>query len=138
VVEGERGTGARARVKGVEVAGKTGTTQVVSLDLIKDMEPEEVPIRYRDHALFVAFAPADDPEITVAVLVEHAGKGGGTVAAPIAQRVLARYFEKHPPGEDEVEIESPATPRIRVEPLPPAAKQPSMRAEAPEQARSEG
>lgn len=94
VVEGEHGTGARARIEGIEVAGKTGTTQVVSLDLVKGLEPEEIPIRYRDHALFAAFAPAQDPEIAVAVLVEHAGGGGGRVAAPIAQRIMARYFEK--------------------------------------------
>jgi penicillin-binding protein 2 len=94
VVQGERGTGARARVEGVVVAGKTGTTQVVSLDLVKDLEDDEIPMRYRDHALFAAFAPAEDPEIAISVLVEHAGAGGGSVAAPIAQRVLARYFEK--------------------------------------------
>ena len=94
VVQGEHGTGGRARVSGVEVAGKSGTTQVVSLDLVKDMEPEEIPIPYRDHALFAAFAPARDPEIAVVALVEHAGEGGGTVAAPIVQKVLAKYFEK--------------------------------------------
>ena len=93
VVHGERGTGARAKVKGVQIAGKTGTTQVVSLRLTEDLEPEDVPIRYRDHALFVAFAPAEAPEIVIGVLVEHAGGGGGSIAAPIAQRVLARYFE---------------------------------------------
>jgi len=107
VVQGERGTGARARVEGVEVAGKTGTTQVVSLDLVKDLEKEDIPVRYRDHALFAAFAPAEAPEIVVAVLVEHAGAGGGAVAAPIAQRVLARYFEKQPGRFDaEVNTES--------------------------------
>jgi len=88
------GTGARARVPGVEVAGKTGTSQVVRLDLVKDLEDDEIPVRYRDHALFAAFAPAEAPEIAIAVVVEHAGKGGGAAAAPIAQKVLARYFEK--------------------------------------------
>ena len=86
---------------GVKVAGKTGTTQVVSFDVVKDMEDDEIPLRYRDHALFAAYAPADAPEITVAVIVEHAGGGGGAIAAPIAQKVLARYFEKHGrPGEE--------------------------------------
>jgi penicillin-binding protein 2 len=88
------GTGARARVPDVVVAGKTGTSQVVRLDLVKDLEDDEIPVRYRDHALFAAFAPAEAPEIAVAVVVEHAGRGGGAAAAPIAQKVLARYFEK--------------------------------------------
>jgi len=103
VVQGEQGTGGRARIEGIEVAGKSGTTQVVSLDLVKDLEPEEIPIRYRDHALFAAFAPAQRPEIVVVALVEHAGQGGGTVAAPIVQKVMARYFQKrrarHAPDE---------------------------------------
>ena len=94
VVHQPRGTGGRARVPGIQVAGKTGTTQVVSLDLVKDLEDDEIPLRYRDHAIFAAYAPAEAPEIVVSVIVEHAGEGGGAAAAPIAQKVLARYFEK--------------------------------------------
>ena len=63
---------------------------------------------FQDHILEHTFAtckqlcsPASDPEIAVAVILEHAGAGGGTVAAPIAQKVLARYFEKHPVVEME-------------------------------------
>jgi penicillin-binding protein 2 len=104
VVNAPRGTGARARVPDVLVAGKTGTTQVVSLALVEDMEPEEIPIRYRDHALFAAFAPSENPEIAVAVVVEHAGGGGGRIAAPIAQKVLARYFEKKKEREATAEV----------------------------------
>ena len=115
VVQEPRGTGARARVPGVTVAGKTGTTQVVSLDLVKDLEDDEIPIRYRDHALFAAYAPADEPEITVVVIIEHAGAGGGAVAAPLAQKVLARYFEKRKSREEsvsfaEASVGTPATP----------------------------
>jgi penicillin-binding protein 2 len=99
VVNDLHGTGGRARVPGVVVAGKTGTSQVVRLDIVKDLEDDEIPIRFRDHALFAAFAPADAPEIAIGVVVEHAKKGGGTIAAPIAQKVLAKYFEKHPPVE---------------------------------------
>ena len=95
-VQDPDGTGGRARVEGVLVAGKTGTSQVVGLEQIKGLKDEDIPMRYRDHALFVAFAPAEAPEIALAVVVEHAGKGGGAVAAPIAQKVLAKYFEKHP------------------------------------------
>jgi len=94
VVMDPAGTGRRARVPGIAVAGKSGTTQVVSLDLVEGLEPEEIPVKYRDHALFVAFAPIESPEIVVAALVEHAGAGGGAVAAPMVQRVLARHFEK--------------------------------------------
>ena len=96
-VSDPQGTGARARVEGVVVAGKTGTSQVVRLEQIQGLKDEEIPIRYRDHALFAAFAPAEAPEIALAVVVEHAGKGGGAIAAPIAQKVLAAYFQKHPP-----------------------------------------
>ena len=94
VVMDPSGTGRRARVPGIRVAGKSGTTQVVSLDLFEGFEPEEIPIRYRDHALFAAFAPVESPEIVVVAIVEHAGGGGGSIAAPIVQKVLARYFEK--------------------------------------------
>ena len=94
VVMDSGGTGSRARVPGISVAGKSGTTQVVSLDLTEGLEPEEIPIRFRDHALFAAFAPVESPKIVVVAIVEHAGGGGGAVAAPIVQKVLAKYFEK--------------------------------------------
>jgi penicillin-binding protein 2 len=93
VVEEPGGTGSRARVPGVRVAGKTGTSQVVRLEHTEHLAEHAIPIRQRDHAWFGAFAPADAPEIAVAVFVEH-GAHGSTAAAPIAQRVLARYFEK--------------------------------------------
>ena len=94
VVMDPTGTGRRARVPGISVAGKSGTTQVVSLDLVEGLEPEEIPIRYRDHALFVAFAPVESPEIVVVAIAEHSGGGGGSVAAPMVQKVLAKYFQK--------------------------------------------
>jgi penicillin-binding protein 2 len=93
VVQEPRGTGGRARVQGVRVAGKTGTAQVVRLKHTEDLEADEVPVRFRDHAWFVGYAPAEAPEIVVATVVEHGGHGGA-VAAPITQRVFARYFEK--------------------------------------------
>jgi penicillin-binding protein 2 len=92
-VEEPGGTGRRARVPGVRVAGKTGTAQVVRLEHTEGLEEEEIPIRYRDHGWFGAFAPADAPEIAVGVFVEH-GLHGASAAAPVAQRILARYFEK--------------------------------------------
>ncbi|MDE0884245.1 MAG: penicillin-binding protein 2 [Myxococcota bacterium] len=98
-VQAPRGTGRAARVEGVVVGGKTGTSQVVSLEHVRGLAPDQIPLRYRDHALFVAFAPEENPEIVVAVVIEHALGGGGASAAPIAQKVLTTYFEKHPVGE---------------------------------------
>jgi penicillin-binding protein 2 len=93
VVESPGGTGARARVPGVRVAGKTGTVQVVSLARVQGLKELQIPVRFRDHAWFGAFAPADAPEIAVAVFVEH-GLHGASAAAPIAQRIMAKYFQK--------------------------------------------
>jgi penicillin-binding protein 2 len=90
VVDAEKGTGRRARLEGIPVAGKTGTAQVVRLDDQKTSE-DEIPFQERDHAWFACYAPADSPEIAVVVLVEHGGHGGET-AAPIAREILAEYF----------------------------------------------
>lgn len=117
-VNDPHGTGTRARVEGVVVAGKTGTSQVVRLEHIQGLKDDEIPIRYRDHALFVAFAPAEAPEIALAVVVEHAGKGGGAIAAPIAQKVLAAYFQKHP-----VKAESELTASVEVGSVPEVVAQ---------------
>ena len=84
VVNDPGGTGRRARIKDMTVAGKTGTAQVVSLDLQSDQK------KHRDHAWFTSYAPAENPEIAVTVLIEHGGKGGA-VAAPIARKILEVY-----------------------------------------------
>jgi penicillin-binding protein 2 len=88
VVNEPGGTAAVARLYEVKVAGKTGTSQVVKL---RDRRGG-IPYQYRDHALFVAFAPFEKPEIAVAVVVEH-GEHGGSAAAPIAGKILRTYFE---------------------------------------------
>jgi penicillin-binding protein 2 len=93
VVESPRGTGARVRVPGVRVAGKTGTAQVVGLKHTEHLDEGDIAFELRDHAWFVGFAPANAPEIAVAAIVEHGGHGG-SAAGPIVQAVLARYFEK--------------------------------------------
>jgi penicillin-binding protein 2 len=93
VVQDPGGTGARSRVEGVRVAGKTGTSQVVGLKHTEHLEDHEIAFELRDHAWFVGFAPADAPEIAVAAIVEHGGSGSAA-AAPVVQKVLARYFEK--------------------------------------------
>jgi penicillin-binding protein 2 len=93
VVNDPGGTGANARLWDVKVAGKTGTSQVVKLG---EDRKKAVAYQYKDHGLFVAFAPYDKPEIAVAVVVEHGG-GGGAVAAPIANRILRNYFDFQKP-----------------------------------------
>ena len=83
---------------GVEAAGKTGTAQVVALAADPPVDDGSIPRAHRDHAWFVTFAPADEPRIVVAVLVEHGGHGS-TAAAPIARRVVQAFFENE--AEDE-------------------------------------
>ncbi len=90
VVENDKGTGRSARLRNFAVAGKTGTAQVVRLEEWRDKKEEEIPWELRDHAWFVAFAPYDDPEVAVAVIVEHGGHGA-SAAAPIAARFLWEY-----------------------------------------------
>ena len=94
VVHGQRGT-ARATSRGISynIAGKTGTAQVVSIAQDKDYDENELPENLRDHALFIAFAPVDKPEIAIAVVVENGGSGA-KVAAPIARKVMDHYFLK--------------------------------------------
>jgi penicillin-binding protein 2 len=84
-VVNEGGTGAGARIPGLDIAGKTGTAQTIA---------NSKASRGEDHAWFAAFAPAKDPEVVVVVLVERGGKGG-QVAAPIAKKIFnAIFFEK--------------------------------------------
>ena len=73
------------------IAGKTGTAQVIGIKQDEEYDAEKVARRNRDHALFVAFAPADKPLIAVAVLVEN-GEHGSTTAAPIARKVMDVYM----------------------------------------------
>jgi penicillin-binding protein 2 len=93
VVNDPGGTGRRAQVAGVRVAGKTGTSQVVSLKRFQGYTASGRPYKYRDHAWYTSYAPADKPEVVVTVLLEHSG-GGGANAAPIAGKVLAAWFDK--------------------------------------------
>jgi penicillin-binding protein 2 len=99
VVHGRQGTGRKAQVPGITVAGKTGTAQVVRLKQYKHLKEENIPYQYRDHAWFTCFAPAEKPEIAVTVLVEH-GLHGGSAAAPIAQAVMQKYFADRLPKTD--------------------------------------
>ncbi|MDY6820542.1 MAG: penicillin-binding protein 2 [Deferribacterota bacterium] len=80
VVNSLHGTGYRARVKGLDIAGKTGTAQVVGLSQTKMYEEEDIPRKYRDHSWFVSVFPAYDPRYITVVLVEHSGSGSSTSA----------------------------------------------------------
>jgi penicillin-binding protein 2 len=92
VVNTDRGTGKKARLNGIEAAGKTGTSQVVKLGRER-LKATQVRWEQRDHAWFLAYAPVEAPEIAVACIVEHAEGGGGAVAAPIVREVLQAYFQ---------------------------------------------
>ncbi len=90
------GTAAQAaRGAAYSIAGKTGTAQVFSVGQAEKYDEKEVAERLRDHALFVAFAPADDPKLAVAVLVENGGFGS-SAAAPIARAVFDAYLAPAP------------------------------------------
>ncbi len=101
VVEDKHGTGWRCKIKGLKICGKTGTAQVIKQ--AKRTRERKLEWKYRDHAWFVAYAPADNPKIAVAVLVEHGGHGG-SAAAPIAKKIFQCWLKlQHPRPE----IQSP-------------------------------
>jgi penicillin-binding protein 2 len=94
-----RGTGYRARIaiKGMEMAGKSGTSQVRRITMRERqttgvIDNDDLPWKYRDHALFVAFAPVDNPRYACSVVVEHGG-GGSSVAGPIVRDLLQKAQE---------------------------------------------
>lgn len=114
VIYGTRGT-ARAVADRVpaRMAGKTGTAQVFGRPQDTEAaEQDELPEFLRNHALFVGFAPVEDPRIAIAVVAEHGG-GGATIAAPVAADVLARALEMPldtvSPGVVEETVDEPAT-----------------------------
>jgi len=95
VVHGRRGTARKiGEDAGFTIAGKTGTAQVFSLGQDERYDASQLAKHLHDHALFVAFAPAEAPRIALAVVVEHGG-GGSTTAAPIARKVLDAHLQAH-------------------------------------------
>jgi penicillin-binding protein 2 len=99
VVNGGGGTGGAARSTLVQVGGKTGTAQVAEMRGAY-VKSEQLSYFLRDHAWFVALAPVENPEIAVATLVEHGGHGG-SAAAPLAKKVIEKYFslKNQPPDQ---------------------------------------
>lgn len=96
-------------------AGKTGTAQVVGIKQNERYDEHRIASRLRDHALFIAFAPADTPKIVVAVMVENGGHGGST-AAPIARKVIDYWLlgkvpdALKPEAAEETEVETEDAP----------------------------
>lgn len=94
VVHGPRGTARLARIPGVEMAGKTGTAQAVGFTAADVYTRcENRPLHARPHGWFIAFAPVEQPEITVSVFTEH-GCHGNTGSGPIVKEVMQAYFAK--------------------------------------------
>jgi penicillin-binding protein 2 len=102
------GTAARAGAgAGYTFAGKTGTAQVIAMKQGEKYDEKKVAERHRDHALFVSFAPAENPRIALGILVENGGHGSGT-AAPIARTVLDYYLlGKVPDKKPELDADAP-------------------------------
>ncbi|MGQ0620884.1 MAG: penicillin-binding protein 2 [Panacagrimonas sp.] len=129
VMSSERGTAYRTfKDAPYRAAGKTGTAQVagMSQEELKARKLLETPFHLRDHALFIAFAPANDPRIAVSVIAEHAG-GGGAAAAPIARQVMDQYllgevlYKPEPPPGPKPRAPVAPTPAAPVVQTPPIA-----------------
>jgi penicillin-binding protein 2 len=91
VVNDRKGTAYQSRIKGIEMAGKTGTAQVVGRKKEGSMSEEDLADHLKSHAWFVAYAPAQQPRIAVAVMVEH-GEHGSSAAAPVASEIIRTYL----------------------------------------------
>jgi penicillin-binding protein 2 len=115
------GPGGTAYAVGVgskyKIAGKTGTAQVIAIKQNEKYHANLVDERNRDHAWFIAYAPADDPKIAVSVLVENGGFGA-TAAAPIARKVLDAYLLPDEPPADKAKPAPPPAPPKPVQPKP--------------------
>jgi len=92
VMHSAKGTARRSGAGALyKIAGKTGTAQVVGIKQDEEYDAEKLAEIHRDHALFVAFAPIEDPQIAISVVVENGG-GGSTTAAPIARQIMDAYL----------------------------------------------
>jgi len=115
VVNEKGGTGRALSRKEMDVCGKTGTAQVIGLPDNASRKRRINLARFGDHALFVCFAPYKNPEIAVAVIVENAGHGG-SVAAPVARKVIDAYFKLKSADPDKNRLVLAADRRAKVAP----------------------
>ena len=94
VMHSPRGTArASGRRSPYQIAGKTGTAQVIGIAQDEEYDESVIPEKFHDHALFIAFAPVDKPQIAIVVVVENGGSGA-KAAAPIARKIMDRFFQK--------------------------------------------
>ncbi len=91
VVHGNRGTARRIRLPGIQIAGKTGTAQVFSRKAGEKFNNKKLRRTLQDHAWFVCYAPAQNPKIAIAVIIEH-GEHGSSAAAPVARELIHAYL----------------------------------------------
>ena len=104
VVSAPHGTGAAARSEVVSIAGKTGTAQVVEMKG-GYVKTEQLAYFNRDHAWFVSYAPVENPQVAIAVLVEHGGHGGDA-AAPMAKKVFEKFIEVQKQSTDKQQVKA--------------------------------
>ena len=105
VVNAQGGTGGNARVAGLDVAGKTGSVQVIAY--AGRIKATSLPFKFRDHAWFASFAPANNPQMVVVVFVEHGGAGGAD-AAPLAKLMFESRFRDNVTGT-RLDLSNPET-----------------------------
>jgi penicillin-binding protein 2 len=96
VVNDERGTARRIRMKHIAICGKTGTSQVIGRRESDPLAEKDRPPHMRAHAWFIAYAPAEKPAIAVSVVVEH-GEHGSSAAAPVAGELIKAFFRRVAP-----------------------------------------
>ena len=126
VVHGPRGTAKRINAGiAYRMAGKTGTAQVVGIGQNEEYDPDKLDKRFHDHGLFVAFAPVEEPQIAVAVIVENGGTGS-SAAAPLARIVIDAWLgdTPTPPAPEQRTLRAAASegsqpgPVITISPVP--------------------
>lgn len=125
VVNEGGGTAIASRLEGVEFCGKTGTSQLISFEGLKKVRGSTR--RFTENAWFVGYAPRRNPEIVVAVLVEH-GEHGSSAAAPIARDIIKRYYDKK--GQREKQQFTVEFKRYEVPAATPAEPQPAAKAKS--------